>query len=144
MEEIVIQVQNNKMIIAFLFAIIIDIFMGLLRACKEKKLNSNIGIDGGIRKVAMIGTVAFLFFVDKFISINFLFMIPENWLNCIGVNSIGLCEFFCILYILFECLSILKNMAIIGLPVPKLQEFLESKLKYFTDELSTKNTENKG
>ena len=144
MEEIVIQIQNNKMIIAFLFAIIIDIFMGLLRACKEKKLNSNIGIDGGIRKVAMIGTVAFLFFVDKFIQINFLFMIPENWLNCIGVNSIGLCEFFCILYILFECLSILKNMAIIGLPVPKLQEFLESKLKYFTDELSTKNTENKG
>ncbi len=144
MENIVIQVQNNKMIMAFLFAIIIDIFIGLLRACKEKKLNSNIGIDGGIRKVAMIGTVAFLFFVDKFISLNFLFMIPENWLSCIGVKSIGLCEFFCILYTLFECLSILKNMALIGLPVPKLQEFLESKLKYFTDELSTKNTENKG
>lgn len=144
MEEIIIQVQNNKMIMAFLFAIIIDIFIGILRACKEKKLNSNIGIDGMIRKVAMIGTVAFLFFVDKFISLNFLFMIPENWLSCIGVKSIGLCEFFCILYTLFECLSILKNMALVGLPVPKLQEFLENKLKYFTDELSTKNTGNKG
>ena len=144
MEEIIIQVQNNKIIMAFLFGVIIDIFMGLLRAGKEKKWNSNIGIDGGIRKVAMIGTVAFLFFVDKFISINFLFMIPENWLSCIGANSIGLCEFFCILYILFECLSILKNMAIIGLPVPKLQEFLENKLKYFTDELTIKNKENKG
>lgn len=141
MEELIIQVQNNKMIMAFLFGIIIDIFMGLLRAGKEKKWNSSIGIDGGIRKAAMIGTVAFLFFVDKFIQINFLFMIPEHWLSCVGVNSIGLCEFFCILYTLFECLSILKNMTLVGLPVPKLQEFLENKLKYFTDELSTKNTE---
>ena len=43
-----------------LLIIVMDIVFGVIRAIKEKKLNSTIGIDGMIRKVAMI--TAMLFF----------------------------------------------------------------------------------
>ena len=86
----------------------------------------------------MIGTIAFLYILDIFLQIDVTFFIPSEWLQIFGTDKIGLCEFFSILYVIFESLSILKNMALVGLPIPKLQEFLTEKLKYFTDELNKK------
>lgn len=138
MNEIINDVSHNKIVMAFIFAVIIDTFYGLIRAIKDKETNSTIGIDGSIRKIAMIGTIAFLYILDIFLQINVTFFIPSEWLQIFGTDKIGLCEFFSILYVIFESLSILKNMALVGLPIPKLQEFLTEKLKYFTDELNKK------
>ena len=63
-------------------------------------------------------------------------MIPKEWLSVLGVDKIGLCEFFCILFILYEAVSILKNMLLCGLPVPtKLKNWIENFLNIMTDEL---------
>lgn len=139
MEAFILQFHENKLIILFLFAVVIDVFFGFLRSIKQKKINSNIGISGCIRKAAMIATVVFLFFVDRIININFLFIIPEEWLKFIGTEKIGLSELFAIFYMLFEILSILKNMSLLGIPVPKVSKYLEDKLKYFTNEFKNKN-----
>lgn len=139
MEAFILQFHENKLIILFLFAVVIDVFFGFLRSIKQKKINSNIGISGCIKKAAMIATVVFLFFVDRIININFLFIIPEEWLKFIGTEKIGLSELFAIFYMLFEILSILKNMSLLGIPVPKVSKYLEDKLKYFTNEFKNKN-----
>ena len=139
MEAFILQFHENKLIILFLFAVVIDVFFGILRSIKQKKINSNIGISGCIRKAAMIATVVFLFFVDRIININFLFIIPEEWLKFIGTEKIGLSELFAIFYMLFEILSILKNMSLLGIPVPKVSKYLEDKLKDLTNEFKNKN-----
>lgn len=139
MEAFILQFHENKLIILFLYAVIIDVFFGILRSIKQKKINSNIGISGCIRKAAMIATVVFLFFVDRIININFLFIIPEEWLKFVGTEKVGLSELFAIFYMLFEILSILKNMSLLGIPVPKVSKYLEDKLKYFTNEFKNKN-----
>ena len=35
----------------------------------------------------------------------------------LGVQKLGMCEFFCLLFTACECLSVLKNMVLCGLPV---------------------------
>ena len=56
--------------------------------------------------------------------------------NIIGVHKIGTIEVFSILYIVFETLSILKNMYKCKLPIPKkLKIYLEKLLKEYTKEL---------
>ena len=51
-----------------LIFIVFDIIFGILRAIKEKEINSTIGIDGMIRKVGMIISTIFLFLVDTPVS----------------------------------------------------------------------------
>lgn len=118
------------------WAIFLDTFLGVLRAVKERKFNSGVGIDGGIRKIAMIGSIAFLAALDMCFTFNLLFMLPQEWIGFLGVEKIGLCEFFSILFILYEAVSILKNMLLCGLPVPKkLRDKVENFLDVMTDEL---------
>lgn len=125
-----------------LYAVLLDTILGVLRAIKEHKFNSCVGIDGAIRKVAMIISVIILMFVDSLMNINFLFMIPEKYLQYIGVSKVGICELFCILYILYEAVSILKNMALCGLPVSgKIKAFLIRFLDDMTEELPEEVTE---
>lgn len=119
-----------------LYAVILDTVLGVLRAIKYHKFNSSAGIDGAIRKIAMILSVVFLMIVDTMVKIDFLFMIPEEYLQVIGLERLGICELFCILYIMYEAISILKNMTLCGLPVPArgkrwIQKFLDN----MTDEL---------
>lgn len=129
-------VQNNLFILVVAIVIFMDTFLGVLRAIKQRKFNSCFGIDGGIRKVAMLGCIAFLAALDMCVTFNLAFMIPREWLSVLGVDKIGLCEFFCILFILYEAVSILKNMLLCGLPVPtKLKNWIENFLNIMTDEL---------
>lgn len=129
-------VQNNLFILVVAIVIFMDTFLGVLRAIKQRKFNSCFGIDGGIRKVAMLGCIAFLAALDMCVTFNLAFMIPKEWLSVLGVDKIGLCEFFCILFILYEAVSILKNMLLCGLPVPtKLKNWIENFLNIMTDEL---------
>lgn len=128
--------QVNLFIRTVIIVIMLDTFLGVLRAIKERKFNSCFGIDGGIRKIAMIGCIAFLAALDMCVTLNLAFMLPEQWLSILGVQQIGLCEFFCILFILYEAVSILKNLLLCGAPIPKkLKTLIEKFLNIMTDEL---------
>lgn len=118
------------------YAVLMDTFLGVLRAIKEHKFNSSVGIDGMIRKVAMLFSVIFLMLIDSIIQIDFLFMIPDEYLQYIGIERLGICALFCILFIIFESISILKNMTLCGLPIPqKLREYMLKFLDNMTTEL---------
>lgn len=136
MEKIILLLNAHIFLKILLWAVILDTLLGVLRAIKEHKFNSCVGIDGAIRKVAMVFSVIFLTYIDEIVNFNLLFLIPEKYLQPLGITSIGVCELFCLLYILYEAVSILKNMTLCGLPVPtKAKEWIQKFLDDMTDEL---------
>lgn len=127
---------HNKGVQLLVIFIVLDVIFGILRAIKEGKLNSTIGIDGIIRKVGMIITICVCILVDVIISIDLIGFIPENVKSVLGLSKIGVSMIFNILYIVFEILSIFKNMYKCKLPLPKkLKVYLEKILKEFTSEI---------
>lgn len=136
LKEVIALVETHYFLKILIIAVLMDTILGVLRAVREHRFNSCVGIDGAIRKVAMLLSVIFLVFVDALVEIDFLFMIPEKYLQHIGITRLGICELFCLLYILYEIVSILKNMTLCGLPVPaKLKLFIQKFLDDMTDEL---------
>ena len=130
-----IMLHNNGVQLLIIF-ITLDVIFGVLRAIKEGKLNSTIGIDGIIRKVGMIITIFVCILVDIIISIDLIGFIPDKVKEVLGLSKIGISMLFNILYIVFEILSIFKNMYKCKLPLPKkLKVFLEKMLKEFTSEI---------
>lgn len=128
---------------SLLFIVIIfDLFFGILRAIKEREINSCIGIDGMIRKTGMIFSTVFLYIIDKITEFNFIGFIPEDIISELNLKAIGLGSLFAVLFIIFESLSILKNMYRCGLPIPaKFRNFLEKLLTEFTNETEKKEGE---
>ena len=136
MERIVTLLANNSFVKILLIAVALDTMLGVLRAIKEHKFNSCVGIDGAIRKAAMLMSVCLLMAVDVIMRINVLFMIPEAYIKVLGVDKLGICEFFCLLFILYELVSVLKNMTLCGLPVPtKVKKWIQKFLEDMTEEL---------
>lgn len=136
MKEVLVLLSLNSFFRLLTIAVLLDTILGVLRAFKYRKFNSCVGIDGAIRKVAMLVSVGLLMAVDTIMQFNFLFMIPEKYIQYIGITKLGLCEFFCLLFILYEAVSILKNMTLCGLPVPgKIKTFIQHFLDEMTDEL---------
>ncbi len=135
--------QLHRMLVAVIIVILFDLFLGIMRAFKEKKTNSTIGIDGMIRKVSMLACLLFLVALDFLIKLDLIGWLPSQMLDIfktIGISSVGISDVFALLFIVFELLSILKNWALIGLPMlkgvnKKLTDFLET----FTDELPSTN-----
>lgn len=118
-------------------------FYGILRAIKEKKINSCIGIDGIIRKVAMLISIVILSLIDNIIKIDLIGFIPEIIKTTLNLGQVGISTLFIILFVLFEILSILKNMVLCKLPIPKkLQTQLENIMKEFTSEIKEGKEEN--
>lgn len=127
---------HNKGVQLLIIFIVLDVIFGVLRAIKEGKLNSTIGIDGVIRKVGMIITICVCILVDMIVSVDLIGFIPENVKDVLGLSKVGVSMIFNILYIIFEILSIFKNMYRCKLPLPKkLKVFLEKMLKEFTSEI---------
>lgn len=136
MHEILAKLGSNLFFEILLIAVVLDTGLGVLRAIKEHKFNSCVGIDGAIRKVAMLFSVGLLMLVDMIMNINILFMIPKEYIQYLGIEKLGMCELFCLLFILYEAVSILKNMTLCGLPVPKkAKTFILKFLDDMTDEL---------
>lgn len=100
-------------------AILLDTILGILCAIKAKKFNCSFGVNGAIRKVAMIVTVITMTFVDQITNINLVSFVPKEVLSIFMIDKVGLSDFFSILYILFETISILKSMSYLKLPVFK-------------------------
>ena len=126
---------NNIIFYLLITAILLDIFLGSLRALKEKKWNSTIGINGILRKTAMIGSSIFLIIIDSILKIDLLFFIPKEITNILKLNEVGIFELFGIMFILYEITSILKNMVLCGLPIPqKIKITIEKLLDNLTSE----------
>lgn len=127
-----------------LLIIVMDIVFGVIRAIKERKVNSTIGIDGMIRKVGMMTAMLFLIGIDLLIPIDLIGFIPEPVKDYLNFNRVGIDSLFSILFITFESLSVLKNMIKCELPIPqKLQDFLEKIMSEYTDELKNNESEEK-
>lgn len=135
--------QNHKMLAIVAMAIIFDTFLGVMLSSKEKKPNSAIGINGMIRKASMIACLLFLVVFDFLIKLDLIGWLPNQILDVfktLGINSVGISDFFALLFIAFELLSILKNWALIGLPMFKgVNEKVTGFLETFTDEMPTTN-----
>lgn len=135
MNYIKVLLRNQEFKI-LLIVIVMDCIFGILRAIKQRKLNSTIGIDGLIRKTGMILSIVFLYAIDYIMNLDFIFFIPETIKNLWQIDKIGIGGVFSILFICFEFLSIFKNMIICKLPIPKkLQNYCEKILKEFTKEV---------
>ena len=135
--SIVSALGGNSIFILVLICIMFDTFLGALRALKDHVFNSSFGIDGGIRKVCMIGCIMFLALTDMVVHINLLAFIPTDYLQVFGIDKVGIMEFFGILFVLYEAISVLKNMYLIGVPMPVwIKTKLENLLTNLTSEIN--------
>lgn len=136
MQNILKLYTDNKNIKLLVLFICLDVIFGLLRSIKERKTNSTIGIDGIIRKTGMIVTIVVTILLDNMCGIDLIKFIPEDLKNSLNITSCGVTLLFNSLYIIFEILSILKNMRKCKIPFPKaLNNFLDKLLKEFTNEV---------
>ena len=127
-----------------LIFVLLDTIFGIFRSLKERKLNSNIGIDGLIRKFGMMVSVIFFIAIDYLLKINLIGFIPEEVKSFIGIESVGISTLFLYLFIIYEFLSVMKNMIKCKLPIPKkLQQFLENIFSKYTSELDEKKGDEK-
>lgn len=129
---------DNQIVRLIALAVFCDTFFGCLRAIKHRHVNSSFGIDGAIRKTGMLASIAFLFVFDKIANINAISLLPSPIRQYLP-PTIGLAEFFGILFLAYETVSILKNMTLSGLPVRHVWEKVASVLSKYTDELPDKD-----
>ena len=133
---------NNIIFYLLITTILLDIFLGSLCALKERKWNSTVGINGILRKTAMIGSSIFLIIIDSILKIDLLFFIPKEITNTLKLNEVGIFELFGIMFILYEITSILKNMVKCGLPIPKkIKTTIEKLLNNLTSETGGEKNE---
>lgn len=126
---------HNRVIQLVVLAIVCDTIFGVLRAVKEKKFNSCAGIDGAIRKVGMLISLVFMLAIDVLVKVNLIAFIPESVRTYLGLTTVGVAEFFSLLYIAYEVVSILKNMTLCGLPIKGIWEKVRAFLTKYTEEL---------
>ena len=133
--EIINAAAANPMLQLVVLAIVFDTIFGVIRAIKEHKFNSCVGIDGAIRKISMVISLVFLLIADQIIAVNLIAFVPETIRSYIGLDAVGLTGFFSLLYIAYEIVSILKNMTLCGLPVRLIWDKLKAILGKYTAEL---------
>lgn len=133
--EFINMAAHSRVMELVVLVIVFDTVFGVMRAVKEKKFNSCAGIDGAIRKVGMLISLVFMLAVDMMIKVNLIGFIPEAVRSQMGLDSVGVAEFFGLLYIAYEVVSIFKNMALCGLPVKKVWSAVRAFLSKYTDEL---------
>ena len=138
-EKIIVTLTGNVIIQLVVIAVVMDTIFGIFRAVKEHRFNSCFGIDGAIRKISMIVSIVLLGIVDVLIHINLIGFLPKeakNWMSAnMGINVVGIAAFFGILYLIYEIVSILKNMVLCGLPVKGIWKKARDILQKYTNEL---------
>lgn len=138
---------GNAFVMALAIVICTDMVFGSLRAAKERKWNSAVGIDGGIRKIGMVSAVLLLTALDMVLNVNLIGWAPDDVvqaLSSVGIVKLGITELFSLLFVLYEATSILKNMLLCGLPIPaKLREKVSRWLDSMTEETQGQKTAEK-
>lgn len=136
MNDFIALIGSNSLIKLLLLAVVLDTILGVGRAIKYHRFNSSVGIDGAIRKVMMLVSAGVLMLADLIIHINLVGFIDDKYLKVIGLEKVGMCELFCLLFVVYEAVSILKNMLLCGLPIPRrVREWLLKFLDDMTAEL---------
>ena len=129
---------NNIFVDLLFVAVCADMIFGTLRAAKYRCWNSAVGIDGAIRKAGMVASVLLFTLMDMLLRVDLLSWLPaevRNVMDAVGVVKMGITELFCLLFILYEATSVLKNMLLCGIPVPAgIREKLAVWLDSMTDE----------
>ena len=145
MFSLISALSGNVVFKLVLIAVVMDTIFGAGRAIKYHKFNSSVGIDGAIRKISMLLSLVFLYVVDRMTHLNLIGFIPDEVLAYLpeSMSIIGLLEFFGLLYLCYEAVSILKNMTLCGLPVKKLWETVRGFLGKYTEELPDTAEEDK-
>ena len=143
MDILVNYLHQHTTIIIVAVAIIFDTLLGFFLSVKDKKTYRSIGIDGMIRKASMLACIVFLVCLDFILHINLIGWLPEQILQIfkiVHMDNIGISDVFSVLFVVFELLSILKNWALMGLPMFKgVNEWIEKFLETFTEELPKKD-----
>ena len=136
-ENLIIFLVESRIIGLVAWAVVMDTVFGVARAVRERKLNSCFGIDGAIRKISMLVSIICLAVVDMVLAVNLIVFIPEKVRAHLpqSINTIGIAEFFGLLYIAYEIVSILKNMVLCGLPVRRIWKVIYRFLHQYTNEL---------
>lgn len=141
MKEFIMLLSNNMFFRIVMIEVFLDTVLGSCRSIKEHKFNSCIGIDGAIRKAAMLISIFCLEAIDMIANINVLGLVPQQYVQFLGVEKLGLAEFFAVMYGLYEAVSILKNSALCGLPVPaRVRNYIQKFLEDMTEELPDHET----
>lgn len=136
MKEFIMLLSNNMFFRIVMIEVCLDTILGSFRAIKEHKFNSSVGIDGAIRKASMLISICFLMAIDTIAHINVLSFVPQQYIQLLGVEKLGLSEFFSLMYGLYEAVSILKNSALCGAPVPaRVRNYIQKFLEDMTEEL---------
>ena len=129
---------NNVFVELLFLALCADMIFGTLRAARYRCWNSAVGIDGAIRKAGMTASVLLFALMDMLLNLDLLSWLPEDIRSItelMGVVKIGITELFCLLFILYEATSVLKNMLLCGIPIPAgIREKLAMWLDSMTDE----------
>lgn len=89
-------------ILCLITAIVIDYISGLIKAYNTKTLSSSIGFRGILKKVGILLIVMLAVLVDR-----------------VTVNSGAIRTLVIYYFVANEGLSILENLAVAGLPIPK-------------------------
>ena len=105
-----------------------DYISGLARAWIGKKLCSRVGIVGIIKKLGYLLAVAVAIVVDWVIQT----ATAKAGLDFGGFYLFGLLVTFWL--VLNECISILENLAVIGVPLPSFLVKIVEKLKQTTED----------
>lgn len=120
-------------IIILICAMIIDYATGMLAAAYNSELSSKKGIKGIVKKVGYLALVAVAMIVD--------------WLICCGLQQINVdikySVFFAVLVavwlIINELISVLENLAKMGVPIPNFLKKIIDRLKNTVDESEGKS-----
>lgn len=86
---------------------------------------------------------------DLIIHINLVGFLDDEYIQMIGLEKVGMCELFCLLFIVYEAVSILKNMLLCGLPIPRrirewLLKFLDDMTAELPEEAEVEGVEHNG
>ena len=103
----------------FLIVIIIDYISGILQAIYKKKLNSQIGAKGIVKKVGYI-----------------LIVIIAAAFDTLNGNAMAIRNVIIYMFIANEGISILENLSQIGILIPNI---LKNKLESMGDEVNEQN-----
>lgn len=116
MHEILVDMAGSQIIKILALLIIADVMFGVLKALKERKFISEIGINGIIRKTAIIVCIVVVFIFDCLIDLDLTMLLPD-FISAV-LPEIGVCEIFGVTLAVFELESIIANFKALGVPFP--------------------------
>lgn len=130
------ELSNNNFMYLIIILIFFDSTLGFFNSIKNRKISSCVGINGIFKKMSILLTFIMAYMIDCCINVNLIGFIPKDKLAFLGITDIGFFEIFGAMLIAFESISVLKNISLAGIPIPKfLKENIEKFLNSFTNEI---------